>query len=691
MGINVGIDLGTTYSAVAVFDNATGQASVYKNSDGKTCTPSVTHIENGKVTIGDEAKHMQSDGDLNAVSFYKSMMGEKGRTLYVDGREYSPEELSALYLRELINDISRTNNMTIDGAVITCPAYFNEEQRIATQNAGKQAGIRVLNIINEPTAAIIAYGLTGTQKKTVMVYDLGGGTFDVTIAEVDGSNVRMIATNGNHQLGGKDWDAVITEELRQRFLQEFSIDIEDNLEDFNHMVVQSEEIKKRLTSVLSTTAVVKSGGYTGKYEITREFFNTATLGLLNKTILQVNTCFSEIGGGFTWNDLHEVVLVGGSTRMPQVKDFIRRELGRDPVTQNIDVDTVVAVGAAMQAKICVEGQIVIRRLSRTGTTDSSSEKRNLVITGDSIQDITSHGLGMLAFTKDEKSIVNSPIIKKNSPLNQKFGKPYSFGGEKMDVYVLQGESDNPRDCKLLYRYSVSGFTRGQKKEFTLYYVYNQNGVIDVTVETKDGFSLNIDKQSINETIDEVINRLLREKEQQKRQVLRSEIMFMVDTSYSMVGEPIEKAREAVRDFLKQINLSQVTVSILNFADTGRFLCQNEKNINNINNAIPFLDIETCGIGNDETPMHKYGNMFSSKDIGRFIVLLTDGVWNDQPTEERAAERLKADGITIYAVGLGGSDDNFLNKIASEKGARKIDLSKLSQTFVEIANSIATEG
>jgi len=677
MGINVGIDLGTTYSAVAVFDDVTGQVRILKNSDDKNCTPSVTHIENGKVTIGEEAKSFQASGDLNAAAFYKSMMGEKGYSLYLDGKEYTPEQISGLYLKELIRDVSQCNNVKIDGAVITCPAYFNETQRLATLNAGKAAGLKVLKVINEPTAAIIAYGLTGSGKKNVMVYDLGGGTFDVTIAEVDGTNVRVLTTNGNHHLGGKNWDDAIADELKKRFFDEHGIDIESNQEDYSQLRVQCEDIKKRLSNISATTAVVKSQNLTGRYEITREFFDSATESLLYQTSLLVDKCFSEIGGGFSWKSLDEVVLVGGSTRMPQVKEFVRREYGKDVVTKNIDVDTIVAAGAAMQAKLSVEN-----RLSLAGGGD----KNRLVLTGSSIKDITSHGLGMLALSKDETYYINSIIIPKNSPLNTEFGKKYVFAGEKMDVYVLQGEIEEPRSCELLYKYCVLGFAKGQKTEFTLYFVYNQNGVVDVRAEAP----LQVEKSVVNETIDEVINRLNREREERKYKASRAEIMFMVDTSYSMDGRPIRMAQKALHDSVKQFDLSKIKVSILNFAERGRFECSAESDARRIERAISSLKTETCGCGTSETPLTSYGDKFSEKDIARIIVVLTDGVWDNQQKEEAAAQKLKAQGITIYATGFGDADKKFLDRIASDGCGKKIDLSKLSETLVEIAGSIATE-
>jgi len=549
-------------------------------------------------------------------------------------------------------------------------------------NAGKAAGLKVLKVINEPTAAIIAYGLTGAGKKNVMVYDLGGGTFDVTIAEVDGTKVKVLTTNGNHQLGGKNWDAAIADELKQRFFDEFNVNIEDNPEDFYQLKVQCEDIKKRLSNSSSTKATVQSQGYTGKYEITREFFDSATYSLLNETSLLIDRCFSELGGGFSWKNLNEVVLVGGSTRMPQVKEFVKREYGRECVTKNIDVDTIVAAGAAMQAKLCVENKLVLSGASGGG------ERKKLVITGSDIQDITSHSLGMLALSKDETSFKNSIIIKKNSPYNAEFGNEYLFAGENMDVFVLQGESDNPRDCTLLYKYCVSGFARGKKTDFTLYFEYNQNGVVDVRVDAKDGTQLRVEKSVVDETIDEVINRLLREKEERKK-ASRAEIMFIVDTSGSMDGEPIEKARKATKDFVNQLDLSRFTVSIVNFAERCRFECSNENDNRRIEKAISALDCGSCGSGTSAAPLRNFGSKFTERD-NRFIVVLTDGAWADQAQEEVVADKLKNDGITIYAVGLGDADRGFLKRIASPGCDQMTNLNNLSETFIEIAGSIATE-
>jgi len=694
MKINVGIDLGTTYSAVATFNKAKGAVEILKNDLDKTCTPSVVCIENGTVTIGEEAKDMQAAGNLNTAAFYKSMMGEKDYTVYIDGREYTPEDLSSEFLRVLKRNVEEANNVEIGGAVITVPAYFNEAQRTATMRAGKKAGLDVLKIINEPTSAIIAYGLTGSGRKNVMVYDLGGGTFDVTIAEVDGAKVKVISTNGNHQLGGKDWDLTLVEEMGRRFLDEYGVNIEDYPEEYKELQVKCEDVKKKLTNLSSTSVTVQCEGYSGRYEVSREFFDEQTANLLNETIILVNKCFEEIGNGFGWHSLDEVVLVGGSTRMPQVKEMIIKEYGKPPITKNIDVDTIVAAGAAMQAQLCTENMLVLGGTASPTSAQLGGSVANsggLVIRGNDIEDITAHSLGMLALSKDETDYVNSIIIEKNSKMNEQFGRQYQFSGEKLDVYVLQGESKSPYDCTLLYKYVISGMPGKQKNSFTVNFLYNSNGIVEVNAMLDNGTSLVAKQCEVTETLSEIIARLQKEREEAKNAVKDIEVIFMLDTSYSMNGDPMRQAKSAMHDFVSSLNLNHTKVAILDFADRSRWACDFSNDSYKLGRTIDSLDVDgPCGICNAETPLTHHGHEFKNSKAAKIIVVLTDGVWSDQNSEIRAASKLKNSGVTIYAVGFGGANESFLSQIASEKGARKIDLSKLSSTFKEIASSIATE-
>lgn len=717
--VNVGIDLGTTYSAVAVFSQQGGKVEVLKNGLGKETTPSVVCIENGNVLIGEDAKDEQKAGNVNTAAFYKSMMGNPDYTAYLDGEEYSAEALSGIFLTELKKDIESTNDVEITGAVITVPAYFNDKQREATIRAGKRAGLNVLKIINEPTAAIIAYGLTGGNDKNVMVYDLGGGTFDVTIARVEGTSIKVTATNGNHQLGGMNWDETLINEVADQFYSEFGVDIKSHTDDYKELQVKCEEAKKRLSSVSTTLIPASCEGNSGKYEVTREMFDERTESLLNETFSLINKCFEEIteaqGRTFGWKSVDEVVLVGGSTRMPQVKDNIIKNYGKAPVTKDINVDTIVASGAAMQAELCVNSVITLTMPKKPGVSGGmGGAPVSLTIRNSDIQDITAHGLGMLVLAKTGKSYVNSIIIPKNSKVNETFCRPYEFGGKRLEVHVLQGESTDPYDCDLLGSYEITGMNGKAKENIKVNFLYNSNGMVEANAVTADGRTLHANKMNTNETLDEIIARLEKERKEAEEAARRSrvEVMLMIDTSGSMQWDdeefsnycalspekqrtftpshrPMKEAKKAAKDFVQQFNLQNTYISVMGFGDSTKYVCKWSNNLSQLNSAIDEIQCGTAGWGNKETPIRSNADKFMTKDGSKVMVILTDGVWDDQRTEENAADRAKRNNVLIYGIGIADADEAFLDRISSGKG-RKVDLSQLTSVFKEVAVSIATE-
>lgn len=683
--VNVGIDLGTTYSAVAVFDKASGTTQILKNGDGASFTPSVVCFEGKNIYIGEDAKSMQAAGNVNTMAFYKNMMGDDSYYVEFNGKKYTSEDLSREYLKVLIKDIEETNDVKIEGAVITCPAYFDEKQRNATLNAGKGAGLKVLKIINEPTAAIISYGLTGGASKTVMVYDLGGGTFDVTVARITGSKVDVIATNGNHQLGGKNWDSVIYDMLKKKFYDDYGIDVDDYPEVSRELAVKSENVKKGLTARASVSETISCEGYTATYEITRQDFDFETESLLNETVLLINKCFTEIGNGFGWKDLDEVVLVGGSTRMPQVKNFVISAYGKEPITKDINVDTIVASGAAIQAELCTSMTLTMRKTVMDETT-KTNKVVNLLVKNTDIEDITAHSLGMLALkANNDEEFVNSIILKKNSKVNVAQGKDYRFKGKNLEVYVLQGESNDPYDCKLLYKFSITGMNPSAEEQIKVNFLYNSSGMVEVTASSS-GRNLSVAKETVTETIDELIERLI---EERKKAIApkTTEINFMIDVSGSMSGEPIEEAQKALHDFVDEIG-GAAKIGILAFSDSSKWMCKRESDPGKVHKAINSITACCTGICNEETPLSRRGDDFGSCDK-KVIVVLTDGCWENQSSEVRAASKLKSKEITIFAIGFGSADKSFLDQISTTKGA-KIDLSNLRSTFSELANTIATE-
>lgn len=698
--VNVGIDLGTTYSAVATFDNALKRVQVFKNSMGSETTPSVVWIDGGHVTIGEEAKNEQKSGNTSTAAFYKSMMGNKDYSAYLEGKEYSAQDLSALFLRELKKDIESTNDVEITGAVITVPAYFNEKQRNATLEAGKTAGFKVLKIINEPTAAIIAYGLTGGQDKNVLVYDLGGGTFDVTIAHVSGTSIDVLSTNGNHQLGGRDWDQALIDLVVEKFYDENGISITDYPEDMKELQVKCEDAKKRLTSMPATNVSIVCQGITGRYDITREEFEDRTSNYLNETMFLIQSCFNEIseesGRTFDWRNIDEVVLVGGSTRMPQVKDAVVRAYGKPPITKDINVDTIVASGAAMQAELCVSQTLT---LSVAGKVDEKTGQRSgpmtLTISNSQIQDITSHGLGMLALSQgSEDNYVNSIIIKKNSKINTKFSREYKFAGSELEIYVLQGESTDPYDTDLLGKYTVTGMPKCTRKDpntIIVDYLYNANGVVEVEAHIKGGADLNVKKEELNETIADVIERLKKERLEKKTATRNIQVMLCIDASGSMSGEPMREAKNAAKEFARSFDYQYVRMTVISFAEESYVHVKMCDNLRRINSAIDEVDVNcfNIGYGTSLCPITKYHNMFSS-DAVKVCVVLTDGAWSYPEKEIATCDSLKRDpDCIIYGIGIGDADEEFLNRI-STNGGKKVDLSKLTETFTEVADSIATE-
>ena len=558
MKVNVGIDLGTTYSAVATFSKELGRVKVLKNSLNNECTPSVVCIQDGNVLIGEEAKEEQKCGNVNTVAFYKSMMGDASWSAYIDGQEYSAEQLSGHFLKGLIDDIARTNNIEIDGAVITVPAYFNDKQREATIRAGKQAGLRVLKIINEPTSAIIAYGLTGGKDKNVMVYDLGGGTFDVTVAHVSGTKIEVLATNGNHQLGGKDWDEVLINDIKDQFYSEHGISIDDHEEDLKELQVKCEEAKKRLSSVPSTVISIQSEGMLGKYTVTREDFADKTSSLLNETISLINSCFEEITDSqnrpFGWNDIDEVVLVGGSTRMPQVKDMIIREYGKPPITKDINVDTIVATGAAMQAELCVNNTITLTVAATTSQSGNNATSANratpmtLTIHNSDIQDITAHSLGILVYNNEKEQFENSIIIKKGSPYGCFFDRGYFVKNGEIQIYILQGEAEDPYDCLLLFKYKIDCSMLSGQQEVTVGLRYNDDGLVDAKATTTDNVNLNINKVILDKDLDDVLKELKEDLQKQQSPYSKwAGISSIPTTSKDKYGNPVGSDFDLVAD------------------------------------------------------------------------------------------------------------------------------------------------
>ncbi len=341
-----GIDLGTTYSCIARVDE-TGRAEVIKNLEGENITPSVVAFEDDTVIVGSDAKEESSIKPETTVLLVKSYMGKKISMLDYNGEPKMPEEISSYILKKLARDTSEQLGVEVKDVVITCPAYFGTAERTATKNAGKIAGLNVLEIISEPTAAAIYYGCTRKHdEKTVLVYDLGGGTFDVTVMRISANKIEVVCSDGDHDLGGKNWDETLMSYLINQFSQKVGYEVEPDEYLDQRLREMAEKLKKRLTATTKASGILEGDAKQEKLSVTREDFDRMTSIYLRETMNKVETVL-EISKNKGYQ-IDEVLLVGGSTRMPQVKETLEAKFGKEKV-YFLEPDEAVAKGAAIHA------------------------------------------------------------------------------------------------------------------------------------------------------------------------------------------------------------------------------------------------------------------------------------------------------------------------------------------------------
>lgn len=470
MGKVFGIDLGTTYSCIAYID-ANGKPVVLKNAEGDLTTPSVVFFESQTdVTVGSAAKESSKMYPEQVVTAIKRSIGQPGFALNINGVEMKPEEISSYILKKIVKDAEDSLRMEgnlgddeqVKDVVITCPAYFGVAERDATKAAGVIAGLNVMSIINEPTAAAITYGVTDdSSNKTVLVYDLGGGTFDITMINIKPGEIRVICTGGDHNLGGKDWDERVLMYLAEQYQNETGTpdNILEDAETLQELILSAERAKKLLSAKEKAPVAVNYMGERVRVELTREKFDELTEDLLTRTIDLTREMFKEAEKkGFKQSDVTEILLVGGSSKMPQVMSRVKSEFGIE--TKMFDPDESVAKGAAIYANKMSEFNIVLEEIAKqqgktveevkeqvdTGKMDLEKEakKANIPMLGGSLpgQDVkiinvSSRSFGIAAYQNDEQKLFN--IIIKNAELpataTQSFCPRYdNQASVSLDVY-----------------------------------------------------------------------------------------------------------------------------------------------------------------------------------------------------------------------------------------------------------------
>ena len=673
--MKVGIDLGTTYSAVSRYDTKTSKPVIIPNTFGKDITPSVIcFLDDGDILIGEDAKDMQSGGTgVNAAAF-KRNMGDGTTVVSFNGKDYTSEELSAMLLKHLIEGAEKTTGEKITEAVITVPAYFNDFQRTATIRAGEACGIKVPKIINEPTAAAISYGYKHSNDKTLMVYDLGGGTFDVTIVRISKGNIEVIGTEGNHILGGKDWDAAIVKYICDQFIDEYDVDPRDDPATKNELIVAAEGYKKTLSIAESVLITLNYEGYNAKYTLTRDEFESMTEHLLSATRDVCSSLINDLS--MSWTDIDEILLVGGSTRMPGVARFLENLTGR-PVMTHSDTDLAVAKGAAITAELYCSNATGLRAMQ--------------------IADVTAHSLGALSVSQDGRRYVNEIMIKRNSKVPATFRKQFQIKQgnmtDKIEVYTLQGESRVPLDCSILAKVVISGFyNRGQGVVVDIEYNYDENGVVNITA-FQDGEPLQVVAESVPEDV-----RWMGGSPEDNRgdtDILKN-IAICVDLSRSMemgpAGEvlPIDAAKQSIHDFVTALEGDNTYFSLIGFGDKIKVVQELTNDSRSILGSIDDLKVKMVGRGTDASPLDTAHMILSGKPGVGIIVVLTDGIWGKKDKAVEQAMSCRSDNIKIIAVGFGEADTSFLRQIATvEQGALYTTIDRMGETFGTIATAISS--
>lgn len=575
----IGIDLGTTNSAVAVMEG--GEPTIIANVEGNRTTPSVVAFtKNGERLVGETAKRQAITNAARTITSIKREMGTDYK-VKIDDKEYSPQEISAMILQKIKSDVESYLGETVTEAVITVPAYFTDSQRQATKDAGKIAGLDVKRIINEPTAAALAYGMDkDTEQHKIMVFDLGGGTFDVSILEIGDGVFEVLATRGNNRLGGDDFDEVLMKYMISEFKKENGIDLSKDVTAMQRLKDAAEKAKKELSTTMTTNVnlpfitAVDGAPVHLNMDIKRAKFEELSSDLIDKTLVPVREALSD--AGLTASEIDKVLLVGGSTRIPAVQEAVKKLIGKEP-QKDINPDECVAIGAAIQGGVL------------------TGEVKDLLLL-----DVTPLSLGI-----ETMGGVMTRLIERNTTIPAKKSQIFSTaadGQTAVDIHVLQGEREFAHDNTTLGRFQLTGIPAAPRgvPQIEVTFDIDANGIVNVSA--KDLGSGNEQKITITASTklsEDEINKKVREAEQfaqedkKKKEVVETKnnaesLIYQTEkTLKDLEGKISEDEKSAVNAKLEDLKSALTTdnvedIKAKNDALTQEFYKISEKLYQNAN-------------------------------------------------------------------------------------------------------------
>ena len=542
MGKIIGIDLGTTNSCVAVMEG--GKPVVITNAEGLRTTPSVVAFtKTGERVIGEPAKRQAVTNADKTISSIKRQMGTN-YTVTIDDKKYSPQQISAMILQKLKGDAENYLGEKVSEAVITVPAYFNDAQRQATKDAGKIAGLDVKRIINEPTAAALSYGLDNENEQKIMVYDLGGGTFDVSIIEIGDGVIEVLSTAGDNRLGGDDFDDVITRYMLDDFKAKEGVDLSGDKMAMQRLKEAAEKAKKELSSAATTNinlpfiTATAEGPKHFEMNLTRAKFNELTAHLVERTVTPVQTALKD--AGLTASELSKVLLVGGSTRIPAVQDKVKQLTGKEPF-KGINPDECVAIGASIQG----------------GKLAGDAGAGDILLL-----DVTP-----LSLSIETMGGVATRLIERNTTIPTKKSQIFSTAENNqtaVDIHVVQGERQFARDNKTLGQFRLDGIPPAQRgiPQIEVTFDIDANGIVNVSAKDlgtgkEQHITITAGSNMSDEDIEKAVKEAAEFEAQDKK---RKEAIDARNDADNMVFQT-EKAMEDVGDKISESDKATVQADL----------------------------------------------------------------------------------------------------------------------------------